>query len=149
MRSSGSLEPAVVSHIYEQVCAWTCLAWKDKLSGELANSVLETNQRRDVDIAVSQGEHCVFCSLFEIAWYLIAYNLGKQRHCTSTGNIFAKRHQVDLSVDLHAFAAISNEKRGVINVSLVYVDRSDQKVSVCRRGQIHHEFIALLICENR
>src|SRR6266480_7946282 len=45
MRSSGPLKPAVVRHIYEQVRAGTCLVWKDKLSGELANRVFEANQR--------------------------------------------------------------------------------------------------------
>ena len=149
MRSSGPLKPAVVRHIYEQVRTRTRLAWKDKLSGELANRVFETNQRRHMDLAVGQSEHGVFCSFFEIARHLIAYNLRKQRHCMSTGNIFAKRHQVDLSIYLHAFAAIGNKHRRVVNVSPVYVDRSQQKVRVCRRGQIHHEFIALLICENR
>src|SRR5882762_12006224 len=52
MRSSGPLKPAVVRHIYEQVRAGTCLVWKDKLSGELANSVFKTDQRRHVDIGV-------------------------------------------------------------------------------------------------
>src|SRR6266481_4117867 len=57
MRSSGPLKPAVVRHIYEQVRAGTCLVWKDKLSGELANRVFETNQRRHMDIVVGQSEH--------------------------------------------------------------------------------------------
>src|SRR4030095_4677038 len=109
MRSSGPLKPAVVCHIYEQVRAGTCLVWKDKLSGELANRVFETNQRRYMDVAVGQSEHGVFFSFFEIATHLIAYNLRKQRHCMSTRNVFAKRHQVDLSIDLHTFAAIGNE----------------------------------------
>ena len=52
MRSSGPLKPAVVRHIYEQVRAGTCLVWKDELSGELANCVFETDQRRDMNIAV-------------------------------------------------------------------------------------------------
>ena len=43
MRSSGPLKPAVVRHIYEQVRPGTCLVWKDKLSGELADRVFETN----------------------------------------------------------------------------------------------------------
>ena len=43
MRSSGPLEPAVIRHIYEQVRAGTCLVWKDKLPGELADRVFETN----------------------------------------------------------------------------------------------------------
>ena len=43
MRSSGPLKPAVVRHIYEQVRAGTCLVWKDKLPGELADRVFETN----------------------------------------------------------------------------------------------------------
>ena len=43
MRPSGSLKPAVVRHIYEQVRAGTCLVWKDKLPGELADRVFETN----------------------------------------------------------------------------------------------------------
>src|SRR5882762_6921657 len=84
MRTSGSLKPAVIRHIYEQVRAGTCLVWKDKFSGELANRVFETDQRRHVDIAVGQSEHGVFCSFFKIAGYLIAYNLRKQRHCMST-----------------------------------------------------------------
>ena len=60
MRSSGPLKPPVVRHIYEQVRAGTCLGWKNKLSGELANRVFETNQRRHMDIAVGQSEHGVF-----------------------------------------------------------------------------------------
>src|SRR4030095_2031989 len=52
MRSSGPLKPAVVRHIYEQVRAGTCLIWKDKLSGELANRVFETDQWRHMDLAV-------------------------------------------------------------------------------------------------
>src|SRR4029077_14973601 len=52
MRSSGALKPAVVRHIYEQVRAGSCVIWKDKLSGELANRVFETNQRRHMDLAV-------------------------------------------------------------------------------------------------
>src|SRR4029077_13076710 len=91
MRSSGPLKPAVVRHIYEQVRAGTCLVWKDKLSGELANRVFETDQRRHMHIGVGQSEHGVFLSFFKIAGYLIAYNLRKQRHCMSTGNVFAKR----------------------------------------------------------
>src|SRR6266481_3220444 len=124
MRSSGPLKPAVVRHIYEQVRAGTCLFWKDKLSGELANSVFETDQRRHMDLAVGQSKHGVFSPFFKIAGYLIAYNPRKKRHCMSTGNVFAKRHQVDLSIDLHAFAAIGNEQRRVVNVLPVYVDRS-------------------------
>src|SRR4030095_839269 len=109
MRSSGSLEPPVVRHIYKQIRAGTCLVWKDKLSGELANSVFETDQRRQMNNAIGQSEHRIFFSFFKIAGYLVAYNLRKQRHSMSTGDIFAKRHQVDLSIDLHAFAAIGNE----------------------------------------
>src|SRR6266513_1598727 len=77
MRSSGLPKPAVVRHIYEQVRAGTCLVWKDKLSGELANRIFETDQRRVMDIVVGQSEHGVFLSSFKIARYLIAYNLRK------------------------------------------------------------------------
>src|SRR4030095_11703910 len=94
MRSAGSLEPAVVRHIYEQVRAGTCLGWKDKFSGQLANRVFETDQRRDMDLAVGQSEDSVLTSFFEIAGYLIAYNLRKQGHRMSTRNILSKRHQV-------------------------------------------------------
>jgi len=79
----------------------------------------------------------------------MAYNLCKQRHCMSTGNIFAKRYEVNLSIHLHAFAAIGNKQRCVVNVSLVYVDRSQQKVRLCRRARIHDEFVTLLVRENR
>src|ERR1700757_3045454 len=96
VRSSGPLKPAVVRHIYEQVRAGTCLGWKDKLSGELTNRVFETNQRRHMDIAVGQSEHGVFSAFFEIAGNLIAYNLREQRHSMSTGNIFAKRYEMEL-----------------------------------------------------
>src|SRR6478752_10227875 len=148
MRSSGRLKPSIVCHIYKQICTGTCFVWKDKLSGELADRVFETDQRRYMDLAVGQSEHGVFLSCFEIAGYLIAYNLRKQRHCVSTGNVFAKRHQVDLPIYLHVFAAIGNKQRRVVKVSLVYVDCSQQKVRVCRRGQIHNEFVALLVCKN-
>src|SRR6266566_9183218 len=148
MRSSGPLKPAVVRDIYEQVRAGTCLVWKDKLSGEFANRVFETDQRRHMDIVVGQSEYGVFSSFFKIAGYLIAYNLRKQRQCMSTGNIFAKRYEVNLSIHLHAFAAIGNKQRRVVNVSLIYVDRSQQKVRLCRPGQIHYEFVTLLVCEN-
>src|SRR6266404_9834690 len=57
MRSSGPLKPAVVCHVYEEVRAGACLVWKDKLSGELANRVFETDQRRHMDIAGGQREH--------------------------------------------------------------------------------------------
>src|SRR5882757_1997796 len=93
MRSSGLLKPPVVGYIYEQVRTGTCLVWKDKLSGELANRVFETDQRRHMDIAVGQSEHGVFSPFFKIARYLIAYNLRKQRHRMSTGNVFAKRYE--------------------------------------------------------
>ena len=53
MRSSRPLKPPIVRHIYEQVRAGTCLVWKDKLSGELANRVLETDQRRHMDLVVA------------------------------------------------------------------------------------------------
>src|SRR5262249_13927142 len=53
MRSSGALKPSVVRHIYEQVRTGTCLSWKNKLSGELANRVFETDQRRHMGVAVS------------------------------------------------------------------------------------------------
>src|SRR5215831_12872221 len=106
VRSGGPLEPPVVGHIYEQVCSGTCVVGKDKLSGKLANRVFKTDQRRHMDIAIGQSEHSVFFSFFKIAGYLIAYNLRKQRHSVSTGNIFAKRHEVDLSINLHAFPTI-------------------------------------------
>src|SRR4029077_9443045 len=121
---------------------------KDKMSGELANSVFETDQRRHMDIAVGQSEHGMFSAFFKIAGYLIAHNPRKQRHCMSTWNVFAKRHQMDFSIRLHAFSAIGNEQRRVVNISLVYVDRSQKKVCLRRRGQIHDEFVALLVCEN-
>src|SRR4029079_3463587 len=95
MRSSGRLKPAVVRHIYEQVRTGTCFVRQDKLSGELTNGVFETNQRRHMDVAVGQSEHRIFLSFFEIARYLIAYDLGKQWHCMATRNVFAKRNQVD------------------------------------------------------
>src|SRR5262249_22973645 len=115
MRSSGTLKPGVVRDIYEQARAGTCLSWKDELSGQLANRVFETDQRRHMDITVGQSEHSMFFSFFEIAGHLIAHDLRKQRHCMSTRNIFAKRHKVYLSIDLHAFAAIGNEQRRVVN----------------------------------
>src|SRR5919106_7029445 len=74
MRSSGSLKPAVVRHIYEQVRAGTCFGWKNKLSGEFANRVFKTNQRRHMDFAVGQCEYGVFVSFFKVSGYLIAYN---------------------------------------------------------------------------
>ena len=43
MRSSGSLEPPVVRDVYEHVRAGARLGWKDKLPGELADRVFETN----------------------------------------------------------------------------------------------------------
>src|SRR4029077_7901653 len=57
MRSSGPLKPPVVRHIYQQRSAGTFLVWKDKVSGELANRVFETNQRLHMDIAVGQSKH--------------------------------------------------------------------------------------------
>jgi hypothetical protein len=102
-----------------------------------------------MDIAVGQTEHGVFSPFFKIAGYLIAYNLRKQRHPMSTGKIFAKRYEMDLSIHLYAFAAIGNKQRRVVNVSLVYVDRSLQKVRLCRRGEIPDEFVTLLVRENR
>ena len=69
MRSSGSLKPAVVRHIYEQVRTGTRLVWKDELSGELANRVFETDQGRHMDIAVSQSEHGMFYPFFKVAGY--------------------------------------------------------------------------------
>src|SRR6476620_12497802 len=66
MRSSGPLKPAVVGHIHEQIRAEARLVWKYKLSGELADCVFETNQRRHMDLAVGQCEHGVLCSFFEI-----------------------------------------------------------------------------------
>src|SRR6478672_7391300 len=56
MRSSGPLKPAVVGHIHEQVRAGARLVWNYKLSGELADCVFETNQRRHMDLAVGQRE---------------------------------------------------------------------------------------------
>ena len=102
-----------------------------------------------MDIAVRQSEYGVFSSFLKIARYLIAYNLRKQRHCMPNGNKFAKRHQVDLSIDLDAFAAIRNKQRRVVNVAVFLVDSSQQEVRLRRRGQIHHEFVAVLVCENR
>ena len=52
MRSGGPLKPPVVRYIYEQVRTGACLGWKDELSGELANRVFETDQRRYMDLAV-------------------------------------------------------------------------------------------------
>src|SRR5215467_15591587 len=115
---------------------------------ELANRVFETDQWRHMNIAVGQSEDSEFGSSFEIAGHLIPYNLRKQRHCMSTGNIFAKRYKVDLSIDLNAVAAISNKNRCVINSLVVHIDRPQQKVRLRRCGQIHHEFTALLICED-
>src|SRR6478609_5568091 len=114
MRSSGLLKPPVVGYIYEQVRTGTCLVWKDKLSGELANRVFETDQRRHMDIAVGQSKNGVFSPFFKIAGYLIAYNPCKQRHPMSTGHIFAKGYEVDLSIHLHAFAANGNKQRRVV-----------------------------------
>src|SRR6476646_5276198 len=148
MRSSGRLKPAIVRHIYEQVRTGTCFARQDKLPGEIANGVFKTNQRPHMDLAVCQSEYGVFLSSFEITGYLIAYNLRKQRHCMATGNVFAKRNQMDLSIHLHAFATIGNEQRGVVNVLLVHINCSQQKVRVRRRRQIHDELVALLVCEN-
>src|SRR6185437_7827066 len=90
VRSSGPLKPAIVRHVYEQVRSRTCLVWKYKFSGKLANRVFETDQWRDMNIAIGQSEHGVICSFFEIAGDLIAYNLRKQRHCVSTRDILSK-----------------------------------------------------------
>src|SRR5262245_25545981 len=74
MRSSGTLKPSVVRHIYEHFHTGTCLSWKNKLSGELANRVFETDQRRHMGVAIGKSEHCVLASLFKIIGYLITYN---------------------------------------------------------------------------
>src|SRR4029450_5874807 len=65
VRSSGPLKPAIVRHVYEQVRSRTCLVWKYKFSGKLANRVFETDQWRHMNIAIGQSEHGVICSFFE------------------------------------------------------------------------------------
>ena len=40
----------------------------------------------------------------EIGWDLIANHTGEKRNGVPAWNVFTKRHQVDLAVDLHALA---------------------------------------------
>src|ERR1041385_3607660 len=148
MRSSGALKPSIVGHIYEHVRTGTCVRWKNKLSGQFANRVFETDQRRHMGVAIGQSEHSVFASFFKIAGYLIANNPRKQRHSMPAGNIFAKWQQMDFPIDLNAVAAIGDKNRRVINILFVDVDCSQQKIRLRRRDQIHHEFMTLLICQN-
>ena len=41
-----------------------------------------------------------------------------------TGDIFAERHQVNFPIDLHSFAAVGNEQRGIVNIVVLFIDRS-------------------------
>jgi hypothetical protein len=52
MRSSGPLKPSIICHVYEQIRPRACLSWKDKLSGQLADRVFETDQRGHMNIAI-------------------------------------------------------------------------------------------------
>src|SRR5437762_5963840 len=56
---------------------------------------------------------------------------------------------MQFSINLHLLAAIGNKQRGVVNIAVLFVDRAQENIALCRRGQIHHELVTLPIRKDR
>jgi hypothetical protein len=77
-----------------------------------------------LDIAVGQAEHCVFLSRREIARHLVADDSCQQWHSMPAWNVFAKRNQVNFSINLHSFPGVGNQQRSIVNITVLFVDCS-------------------------
>ena len=96
-RTGGAQEPAVIGHVGEQI-----RAAEDKLPGQVADGVFEANQRRDQRLVIREVKDRVFFSEAEIARHLVADHPREQGDRMPARNVFAKRHEMDLSIKLDA-----------------------------------------------
>src|SRR6266542_3405274 len=67
----------------------------------------------------------------------------------SKWNVFTKRHEMKLAINLHVLASIRDERRSIIIVSILHIDCSEEQVCLCRRRKIHNEAVSLFIFEQR
>ena len=125
----------------QQIRAGIRLARKHKASGQLADCVFETDQRRYFHIPIRQLEYRVVLARFEIARHLVANNSRKQGNGVPPRNIFAKRDEMQLSINLDLLTSIGNKQRGVIHITVFFVDRAQKDVALGRCRKIHHELI--------
>ena len=143
LRSGRAQEPAVIGHIGEQI-----RAAEDKLPRQVTNRVFEANQRRDQCLVIREVKHCVLFPETEIARHLIAHDASEQRDRVPARNVFAKRHQMDLSIDLDAIASIGNQHRGVIIMGFIQIDRAQEQIGFGRCRKIHDEAVAQFVVQH-
>ena len=134
MRTGGMQKPSVVCYIDQQISARIRVGRKHESADQLANGVFEADQGRNLHVAICQLEHSVFLTRFEIARYLVADDSREQWHSMPSRNVFTERHQMKFSIELHLFATIGNKQRGIVSMSVGFVDRAQQKVAICRCG---------------
>src|SRR5437879_6756309 len=65
----------------------------------------------------------------------------------SKWNVLTKRHEMKLAINLHVLAGIRDERRGIIIVSILHIDCSEEQVCLCRRRKIYNEAVSLFILE--
>src|SRR3954447_9772375 len=97
------LEPAVIGDVGQKVGGIAAVLRQDEVPRQFSNRVLETNQRRDMDLILRQMKDCVFGTDIEITRDLVADNLGEQWHRVSSRNVFPKRDKMEFAINLKGF----------------------------------------------
>src|SRR4029077_18127389 len=104
LRSGRMLKPAVVGDVDEQITAV-----KHELPDKVADGDFETNQRRDMNCRIGQGENGVLGPGREISRDPCAGDRRKKRKGISQRNVFAERNEMVLPLNLKALAAVRDK----------------------------------------
>src|SRR5689334_17151086 len=110
-------KPAVIGDVDQQI-----RVIENESADEIADGVLKANQRRESRIAVGQRENCVVGTTSEIAGHPRVRNCGEKRERMPQRNVFAERHEMDLAINLNLLAAIRDEQRRVVIMSIFEIE---------------------------
>src|SRR5947207_4693205 len=117
-RTGRPEKPTVVGDIDEKIGAG-----QNELAREIANRVLEANERRDLRLVAGQFEHREFFSERKIIRDLVADHARQTWNRVAAGNVSTEWHEADLPIHLQMRGAIGNNERGVVRVLFVPIDR--------------------------
>ncbi len=96
-----------------------------------------------MNIAVRQVKNRVLSARGKIARHPRAGDRGEKRKRMSQRNVFAKRDEMGLAINLHLLAGLRDEQRRVVIVPFFKIERPEHQIRFCRCRKIGHETMAL------
>ena len=113
-------EPAIVGDGDEKISAV-----KNEMTRKFADSILETDERRNAAAVMRELKDAKLVSAIEIFRHLVTDNRGEKGERVTKGNIFTKRDEMNFAVKLR-FARRTKKQGRIVNALRLFLDRTKQ-----------------------